>query len=57
MWTMKKLGILAASPSDMATERAKVEPAAATLKPLAKRLDILVDGVNWRGRPGYGSTR
>jgi hypothetical protein len=57
MWTLKKLGILAASPSDLATERAKVEPAAATLKPLAKRLDILVDGVDGRGRPRYGSIR
>lgn len=57
MWTMKKLGNFAASPSDMAAKRAKVEPAAATLKPLAERLDILVDGVDWRGRPGYGSTR
>jgi hypothetical protein len=53
----KKLRIFAASPSDMATERAKVLTAAAMLKPLADYLGITLDVVDWRsavpemGRP------
>lgn len=54
---MKKLRIFAASPSDMTTERAKVETVAEMLKPLADNLDIVLDVVDWRavvpdmGRP------
>jgi tetratricopeptide (TPR) repeat protein len=54
---MQKLRIFAASPSDMATERAKVETVAAMLKPLADNLGIVLDVADWRavvpnmGRP------
>lgn len=54
---MLKLRIFAASPSDMATERARVGTAAAMLKPLADALGIVLDVVDWRvvvpdmGRP------
>ncbi|HEX8181118.1 MAG TPA: tetratricopeptide repeat protein [Pyrinomonadaceae bacterium] len=54
---MKKLRIFAASPSDMAAERAKVETVALMLKPLADHLDIALDVMDWRavvpdmGRP------
>lgn len=54
---MQKLRIFAASPSDMATERAKVETVAARLKPLADDRGIVLDVVDWRsvvpdmGRP------
>jgi tetratricopeptide (TPR) repeat protein len=54
---MQKLRIFAASPSDMATERAKVGTAAAMLKPLADAIGIVLDVVDWRavvpdmGRP------
>ncbi|MFL6211127.1 MAG: TIR domain-containing protein [Pyrinomonadaceae bacterium] len=54
---MKKLRIFAASPSDVAAERAKVETVAAMLKPLADHLDLALDVVDWRavvpdmGRP------
>ena len=54
---MQKLRIFAASPSDMATERAKVGTAAAMLKPLADALGIVLDVADWRavvpdmGRP------
>jgi len=52
-----KLRIFAASPSDMSTERAKVETVAAMLKPLADNLGIALEVVDWRavvpemGRP------
>ena len=55
--TLKKLRIFAASPSDVSTERAKVESVAAMLKPLADTLGIVIDVVDWRavvpdmGRP------
>ncbi|MEK6299080.1 MAG: tetratricopeptide repeat protein [Acidobacteriota bacterium] len=54
---MKKLRIFAASPSDMTTERGKVQTVADMLKPLADNLDIVLDVVDWRavvpdmGRP------
>ncbi|HYY43492.1 MAG TPA: tetratricopeptide repeat protein, partial [Pyrinomonadaceae bacterium] len=54
---MKKLRIFAASPSDMAAERAKVETVVLMLKPLADHLDIALDVMDWRavvpdmGRP------
>jgi tetratricopeptide (TPR) repeat protein len=54
---MEKLRIFAASPSDMATERAKIETVVSMLKPLADYLDIVLDVVDWRaavpemGRP------
>lgn len=54
---MKKLRIFAASPGDMASERAKVETVAALLKPLADHLGIVLEVVDWRavvpdmGRP------
>jgi tetratricopeptide (TPR) repeat protein len=54
---VKKLRIFAASPSDMAVERGKVESVAASLKPLADKFEIVLDVVDWRsavpdmGRP------
>ena len=54
---MKKLRIFAASPSDMVTERAKVDTVASLLKPLADNLGIVLEVVDWRavvpdmGRP------
>ncbi|HEY0378914.1 MAG TPA: tetratricopeptide repeat protein [Pyrinomonadaceae bacterium] len=54
---MKKLRIFAASPSDMAAERAKVETVAAMLEPLADNLGIVLKVEDWRavvpdlGRP------
>jgi len=45
---MQKLCIFAASPSDMSAEREKVETVAATLKPLADNLDIVIEVVDWR---------
>jgi hypothetical protein len=57
MKEMKKLRIFAASPSDMASERAKIETAAVTLKPFADHLGIVLEVVDWRavvpdmGRP------
>jgi glycogen phosphorylase len=44
---MKRLRIFAASPSDTATERAKVETVALMLKPLADSLGIMVDVAEW----------
>src|SRR5262245_16728471 len=44
---MQKVRIFAASPSDMITERAKVETVAGLLKPLADNLDIALDVVDW----------
>ncbi len=40
---MKKLRIFAASPSDVAAERAKVETVAAMFKPLAGHLDLTLE--------------
>jgi tetratricopeptide (TPR) repeat protein len=54
---MKKLRLFAASPSDVAIERAKVETVADILKPLADSLGIVLEVVDWRkavpdmGRP------
>jgi hypothetical protein len=54
---MKKLRIFAASPSDTAAERAKVETVASMLEPLATHLDIALKVEDWRavvpdmGRP------
>lgn len=54
---MKKLRIFAASASDMAAERARVETVTALLKPLADHLGIVLDVIDWRvvvphaGRP------
>jgi tetratricopeptide (TPR) repeat protein len=54
---MKKLRIFAASPSDTAAERAKVETVASMLEPLADNLGIVLKVENWRavvpdmGRP------
>jgi hypothetical protein len=54
---MKKLRIFAASPSDTAVERAKVETVAALLEPLADSLGIVLKVDDWRkvvpdmGRP------
>jgi hypothetical protein len=53
----KSLRIFAASPSDVASERAKVESVAVMLKPLAENLGIVINVVDWRavvpdmGRP------
>ncbi len=44
---MQKLRIFAASPSDMAPERAKIEAVASTLKPLADSLGIVLEVVDW----------
>ena len=41
--TLKKLRIFAASPSDVSTERAKVEPIAVMLKPLADKTQAEYD--------------
>ena len=54
---MQKLRIFAASPSDVAAERAKVETVAGMLKPLADNLGIVLEVLDWRtvvpdmGRP------
>ena len=54
---MQKLRIFAASPSDVAAERAKVEAVAGMLKPLADNLGIVLEVLDWRtvlpnmGRP------
>lgn len=54
---MQKLRIFTASASDTTTERAKVETAATLLKPLADKLGIVLDVIDWRsvlpdmGRP------
>jgi tetratricopeptide (TPR) repeat protein len=54
---MKKLRIFAASPTDTAAERAKVETVAAMLEPLADNLGIVLKVEDWRavvpdmGRP------
>jgi tetratricopeptide (TPR) repeat protein len=54
---MKKLRIFAASPSDMATARARIEAVANMLKPLADHLGLVLDVIDWRnvvpdaGRP------
>ncbi|HYO91041.1 MAG TPA: hypothetical protein VEQ40_05365, partial [Pyrinomonadaceae bacterium] len=45
---MQKLRIFAASASDMATERTKVEAAATLLKPLADNLGIVLEVSDWR---------
>lgn len=55
--TLKKLRIFIASPSDVATERAKVETVAAALKPLADFIGVALETLDWRkavpdmGRP------
>lgn len=52
---MRRLRIFAASTADTAVERAKVETVASALKPLADRLDIVLDVVDWRSAvPGMG---
>jgi len=53
----KKLRIFAASPSDVATERAKLETIVDALKPTAEHLGLILEVVDWRsvipdvGRP------
>ncbi len=55
--SLKKLRIFAASPSDVATERAKLETVVGLLKPLADHIGLSVEVVDWRkvvpdiGRP------
>ncbi len=55
--TLKKLRIFAASPADVATERAKLETVVASLKPIADYLGLTLEVVDWRavvpdaGRP------
>jgi hypothetical protein len=55
--TLKKLRIFAASPSDVASERAKLETVVASLKPTADYLGLTLEIVDWRavvpdaGRP------
>jgi len=46
--TLKKLRIFAASPSDVATERAKLETVVASLKPTADYLGLTLEVVDWR---------
>jgi hypothetical protein len=54
---LKKLRIFVASPSDVASERAKVETVAAALKPMADYLGLALEVSDWRkvvpemGRP------
>jgi tetratricopeptide (TPR) repeat protein len=45
---LKKLRIFAASPSDVATERAKLETVVASLKPMADYLGLILEVVDWR---------
>jgi tetratricopeptide (TPR) repeat protein len=53
----RKLRIFAASPSDVASERAKVDTAVAALKPLAEHIGLTLEVLDWReavpdmGRP------
>ncbi len=55
--TLKKLRIFAASPSDVASERARLETVVASLKPTADYLGLTLEVVDWRavvpdaGRP------
>jgi tetratricopeptide (TPR) repeat protein len=55
--TLKKLRIFAASPSDVASERAKLETVVDLLKPMADYLGLTLEVVDWRavvpdaGRP------
>lgn len=55
--TLKKLRIFAASPSDVATERAKLETVVEMFKPMADAFGVALDVVDWRavvpdaGRP------
>jgi hypothetical protein len=55
--TLKKLRIFVASPSDVASERAKVETVAAVLKPITDFLGQALEVLDWRkavpdmGRP------
>lgn len=55
--SLKKLRIFAASPSDVASERAKLENVVASLKPMADYLGLTLEVVDWRavvpdaGRP------
>ena len=54
---LTKLRIFAASPSDVATERAKLETVVASLKPTTDYLGLTLEVVDWRavvpdaGRP------
>jgi len=54
---LQKLRIFVAAPSDVATERAKVETVATSLKPIADYLGLTLEVVDWRavvpdaGRP------
>jgi tetratricopeptide (TPR) repeat protein len=45
---LKKLRIFAASPSDVATERGKLETIVALLKPMADYLGLTLEVVDWR---------
>lgn len=45
---LKKLRIFAASPSDMTSERARVETVITALKPLSDKLGIVLEVVDWR---------
>src|SRR6266542_6644734 len=55
--SLKKLHIFVASPSDVATERVKLETVVASLKPIADYLGLTLEVVDWRavvpdtGRP------
>jgi hypothetical protein len=55
--SLKRLRIFAASPSDVASERAKLETVVEMLKPMAGHLGLMLEVVDWRevvpdaGRP------
>ena len=55
--SLKKLRIFAASPSDVASERAKLKTVVDSLKPMADDLGLIVEVIDWRdvvpdaGRP------
>ena len=55
--SLKKLRIFAASPSDVAIERAKVDTVVGLLKPLADHIGVVLEVKDWRavvpdmGRP------
>src|SRR5580700_9517756 len=55
--TLKKLRIFVASPSDVATERAKIETVVVSLKHIADYLGLILEVIDWNqvvpdvGRP------
>jgi tetratricopeptide (TPR) repeat protein len=46
-YRMKKVRIFAASPSDMALERSRIDKVTSTLKPFSEHLGVLVEVIDW----------